>query len=359
LKVLQMRLNRGTVRVLPETLDDLWHLYNVIQRGDEVYARTTREVKPRDDYARPQEGRRVPVSLGVRVQEVAWDRSLNRLRVHGIVCEAPEEVNVKGSRHTLSLTVDRPVTIVKPRWPSHHLDRLRRASRAAGPPILVVSMDDEEYCLAALRQYGVDVRVERRTRLPGKREAEKRAGAVQEFFKGALESLRDEWTRVRSPIVVLGPGFVKNDFVRYLRRAAPDVAGAIVDVKGVNSAGVAGVHEALRSGVLAKALRQVRIVEESEAVEEVLARLGGGRGDVAYGLDEAKRAGSLGAVERLLVVDATLREAPDEERLVLEEIIGGVEGKGGNVMIVSAEHEAGEKLLALGGIAALLRFPLG
>jgi protein pelota len=35
-----------------------------------------------------------------------------------------------------------------------------------------------------------------------------------------------------------------------------------------------------------------------------------------------------------------------------------VEAKGGKVVVVSAEHEAGEKLLALGGIAALLRYPV-
>jgi protein pelota len=34
-----------------------------------------------------------------------------------------------------------------------------------------------------------------------------------------------------------------------------------------------------------------------------------------------------------------------------------VEQKGGEVVVVSTEHEAGAKLVALGGIAALLRFP--
>jgi protein pelota len=36
-----------------------------------------------------------------------------------------------------------------------------------------------------------------------------------------------------------------------------------------------------------------------------------------------------------------------------------VEEKGGHIIVISTEHEAGEKLLALGGVAALLRFPLG
>lgn len=53
-----------------------------------------------------------------------------------------------------------------------------------------------------------------------------------------------------------------------------------------------------------------------------------------------------------------LREASDEERLRLEGLMLGVERKAGSVVIVSTEHEAGVKLLGLGGVVALLRFPL-
>jgi protein pelota len=58
------------------------------------------------------------------------------------------------------------------------------------------------------------------------------------------------------------------------------------------------------------------------------------------------------------LTDVTLREASDEKRLALEDLLKEVEERGGEVTIISAEHEAGAKLLSLGGIAALLRFPL-
>lgn len=354
-----MKLKKGIVNVLPESLDDLWHLYNIILEKDEVYAQTTREMRVEERYARPKRGRRVSVFLGVKVEKVFWDRVLNRLRVHGIVCEAPEEMDVKGSHHTINVVVNKPVTIVKTEWPKHQIDRLERASRVTVAPIIVMSIDYEEYCVAVLRQYGVEVKTEEKTRLPGKLEAEKRTKAVREFFKMALKSLRETWMNLRNPIVIIGLGFVKNDFVKYVKNAASDVAGAIIDVKSVNSSGVAGIQEALRSGVFTKALRRLRIAEETEVVEEVLARLGKGRGDVTYGFTEAEKASVYGAVERLLVADATLRESPDEKRKALEELMKEVEERGGRITIVSTEHEAGTKLLSLGGVAALLRFPMG
>ena len=284
-------------------------------------ARTTREVKADERYARPQRGKRVSVSLGVRVEKVFWDKTLNRLRVHGIVCAAPDKVSVKGAHHTINVTVNKPITIVKSEWLKHQLDRLKRASRVTVPPIIVVSIDNEEYSVAVLRQYGIDVKVEEKTTLPGKLEAEKRTQAKRELYKKALASVRAVWANLRSPIVVIGVGFAKNDLVKYVNRTALDITEAIIDVKSVNSAGVAGIREALRSGVFTKALKHVRIAEESSLMEEVLARLGKGSLDVTYGFAEVEKASSYGAVETLLLADVTLREMVEEERKALERVM--------------------------------------
>jgi protein pelota len=45
MKVMKRGLKKGIVKVVPERLDDLWHLYNIVTKGDEVHARTTREKK--------------------------------------------------------------------------------------------------------------------------------------------------------------------------------------------------------------------------------------------------------------------------------------------------------------------------
>ncbi len=354
-----MKLKKGVVKVLPESLDDIWHLYNIILRNDEVHARTTREVKVEDRYARPQRGKRVSVLLGVKVEKVLWDRSLNRLRVHGIVCKAPEDLNVKGSHHTLNITVNKPITIVKSKWLRHEVERLKRARKTAVAPIIVASIDDEGYCLAVLRQYGIDVKVETKTRLPGKLEPEKRTQATREFFKDALKVLRQVWTKLRSPIVIIGLGFTKGHYAKFIRDQDSEIAEAVIDVKGVNSVGVAGIDEALRSGVFTKAIKEIRIAEEAKVMEEVLLRLGKGRMDITYGFDEVKTASTMGAVDMLLIADVTLREASDDKRILLENLMRDVEEKGGEIIVLSVEHEAGAKLLSLGSIAALLRFPIG
>ncbi|HLN89430.1 MAG TPA: mRNA surveillance protein Pelota, partial [Candidatus Binatia bacterium] len=130
------------------------------------------------------------------------------------------------------------------------------------------------------------------------------------------------------------------------------------DVKSVNNGGTAGIDEALRSGVLLKAAHQLRLVEETETMEEVMKRLGKGEGRVTYGLTAVENAVMMGAIEKLVVADTTLRDANEPQRIKIEDLMYQVEKRNAAITVVSTEHEAGAKLISLGGIAALLRFPL-
>lgn len=358
MKVLEKDLKHGRVTLLPELLDDFWVLYNVIQRGDIAYARTTRDVRSGDRYERPEKSKRISLTLGLRVEKVIWDRSLNRLRVHGIVCDAPENIGALGSHHTLNITLNTPITIIKERWLDYQLEQIERASTKGIAPLIIVAIDDEGYCIAMLRGFGPDIIAEENINLPGKHMEQERARIINEMFKSASKILKNIVESKESSIVIIGLGFIKNYFLEFLRENMPELLEKIIDVKNVNSTGKAGIYEALRSGILARAIKHARMIEETLAVEEALRRLGSGRGNVAYGLSEVERAASLGAVEELLLTDELLREAGEGDMAQLEKLMREVEERGGRIRIISVEHEAGAKLKSLGGIAALLRYSL-
>ena len=356
MKIIEKNISQGFVKVVPDSPDDLWHLYNVIYAGDEVYAYSSRAIKTDTEGARPKSGERFSAFMGVKVISVGWDKFLGKLRVHGTICHAPDIVPT-GAHHTISVALNQPVTIVKKEWPKHLLDRIIRASETE-KPLLIISIDDEGFAIAETKQYGVEIRVEERMRLPGKQEADKRVEATKAYFKRALNSLSQLWVQNHSLIVVIGVGFVKGDFVSYLSEEAKEMSKSIVDVKSVNNGGTSGIYEALRSGLLLKASHQLRIVDETETMEEVMKRLGKGEGTVTYGLEAVENAIMMGAVEKLVVADTTLRDADETKRLKLEELMHQVEKRNASVTVVSTEHEAGAKLIALGGIAALLRFQI-
>ena len=204
-KIIEKNLEQDYVKVVPDSPDDLWHLYNVIYQGDEVYAYSSRSIKSDTEASRPKSGERVSAFMGVKVISVSWDKFLGKLRVHGLICHAPDIIPT-GAHHTLSIALNQPVTIVKKEWPKHIVDRLTRASETE-KPMLIISIDDEGFAIAETKQYGVETRVEQRMRLPGKQEADKRVEATKAYFRLAVNSLNKLWAQNHSPISRYRCGF--------------------------------------------------------------------------------------------------------------------------------------------------------
>jgi len=358
MKTLSFNAKDGVMKLIPTDPDDLWVIYNIVGRGDRVYGRSSRVIKVMNVGARPTEGKRVSLYLGIQVEKAIFKRMNDKLRIHGVVIDAPEKYAIKGSHHSITVYVGRTLTIVKDEWYRRELEMVERAGKWKTTPILITAIDDDECGIAVLRQNTLQILAEIRAKLPSKREADKRTAATTSYFKDVLNVLAMEWGREEGAIAIVGPGFLKGSFAKFLQEKRPDISKSVSVVGLVNSGGVGGVKEALRSGVLDKVTKSIRIVEESKAVEEILRRLGVGTGTVAYGSDSVTKAVEYGAVDFLLVSDKVLREADDEERTRLEGFMRKAEHMGGRVMIVGSQHEAGAKLLGLGGIAAQLRYAI-
>ncbi len=351
MKVVEEELDKGSLELLPESLDDLWHLYHVIREGDLVFALEKRRVKDeRAETIRRDKGERRPVYIGVRVKDVAFDRYSNRLRIKGIIEHGPES----GSHHTINVTPGKRIKVVKEEgWSDKDLERIEEAE-ASRPPVLLVSVDAGEGVLGLIRDYGLDVVGRVKHNVPGKSGGDRRAEMMEFFHRLADEIERVVEEHDVEHVVVGGPGFVKSDFASFLR----EERGLNAVVEDTGSSGEAGLIEMIKRGAVERAVEEARIAEEVKYLEEVFKRIGKGEDTVTYGKEECLRAAEIGAVEVLLVADELFRRAMvkgDEELLKAVEY---AERTGADVLIVSTEHEWGERLKELGGVAALLRFAL-
>ena len=357
MRLLKWDGKHGIAVLLPEDLDDLWVLYVVVEPGDLVKARTRRERRVEGAKSR---GKRVSVSLAVQVEKKALDILMGRLRLLGTIREAPSEFEDEiGKHHTLNIKPGLPIELRKERWAQYQVRMLKRACSPKPKPLIVACLDDEEYCVALVSMRDVEVLAEGRNTLAKSTDAPSREEALRPFLMEALSALKSSWEAHRKPVAVIGPSLERDLLMGLLRSREPELAKAVVSVRAVTTGGISGIYEALRAGILAKALSKARITRESEAIRELLARLGKGDERVAYGFPDVKKACSYGAVETLLVADSVLRDADEATRMELERLMMKVEEKGGKVMIIGSSHEAGKNLLSLGGLAALLRFPIG
>jgi protein pelota len=335
---LEMKRLYGEVRLFPETIDDLWHLHHLIDAGDLVFATTFRSVEAATDKIRPEKAEKRPVRLGIRVEKVEFHHHANRLRISGII-ESGVDV---GAHHTLNLEPGFEVSVIK-QWRAVDCERIERAEKASAYGVVhIVSIEEGEAQIYRLRQFGPEW-IATVTQGSGK-------GADVGTSSALFEKTLDFLSEITGPLIVAGPGFVKDDFARYVRNRAQDLGDRMV-VAETRRVGRGAVQDVIGQGVLERLIGDLHLAREVRAMDEVLVRIATG-GAVEYGLAAVSKAIDYGAVETVLVADTMLRNA--ESTALIER----AEYTNATVVVLSTEFEPGERLAALGGVAALLRYKI-
>ncbi|MDV3104310.1 mRNA surveillance protein pelota [Thermococcus waiotapuensis] len=354
MEIIEENVKEGKIKVKAETLDDLWHLYHLIDPGDTVYAKTLRKQSQRSDSLRAEKVEAIPVFLGVKAEKINFHRFANQVRVTGPIVYASREDVPLGKYHTIAIEEGTVVTIEKPRWKEHHLERLKEAVEASKRArVMIVVIDEGEADMALVREYGVEVLSSTSHNLGGKRYDTDRESEEKRFFHDLAKTMEEVMNRERvEKAIVAGPGFVKETFYRFLQENYPELAKKVV-VEDTSVTGRTGIYEVIRRGTVEKVYHENRVAKEVQLVEKVLENIAKNSGLAAYGLTEVEEAVNYGAVETLLVLDELLK---GEQREKVEGLMEAVRYSRGEVVVVSSEHEGGEKLKALGGLAALLRF---
>ncbi|MHC1567270.1 MAG: mRNA surveillance protein pelota [Candidatus Syntropharchaeia archaeon] len=335
MNVLKKELKRGEgeITLVPESLDDLWHLKYIIEKGDLVFSDTYRRFEGATDKIRPEKREKKPVRLGIRVKEVEFHKFSNRLRIHGVI-----ECGIDlGSYHTLNIERNMELSIIKS-WKKDQLDRIEGAVKASSyPSMLILTIEEGEACCGRIHQYGVEELFTVKGSSSDRRE----------FFSEIYSELKRNEVEI---IIVAGPGFTKEDFVSFLKEKNSQIVEKIT-MENTSSIGISGFQEVLRRGAVDRIVEETRISKEVVLMEKLLKEISKD-GKAVYGYSEVERALNYGAISELLICDETLREKRDE----MDPLLRLVEDSGGKVFVFSSEFEPGKKLRALGGIAAILRF---
>ncbi len=375
--------------LVPESLDDLWHLQYVVEPGDRVSGDTTRRIQRDDDRLRDTGGQREPMHVTIRVDTVEFAKFANRLRVGGEIVGCSREDQL-GHHHTLNVEPRTEVEVEKQFKPDQR-ERIEEAVAASeNPDVAVVTVEEAQAYVHTVAQYGV----EEYASITGPTGKGEYAQDRSELFVSLVDTLRPLEV---DAIVLAGPGFTKEDFLSHLEETAPEIAQSVT-VVDTASVGDRGVHEVLKRGAVDDIQQETRVAREAEYIDELTGRIAGD-GAVAYGPEAVATAVEYGAVERLLVLDRWLRDRRaerttsatgeqvatadagggstasdtgadpqgggshgddadgDEERAVdPDDLIRSVEQQGGDVTVFSAEFAPGQQLSNLGGIAALLRY---
>jgi protein pelota len=172
------------------------------------------------------------------------------------------------------------------------------------------------------------------------------------------------------PLLLASPGFTAQSFLAYIKAEAtrqnnkPLLALLpTILVAHSSSPHIHSLAEILASPTITTKLSDTKYARETALMDKfnTFIRLDDGR--AWYGPREVERAVEKGAVGRgggvLLISNALFRAQDVKERKRWVGLVDRVrEVEGGEVRVLSSLHESGQRLEALGNVAAILTFPL-
>ncbi len=357
----------GSVKLVPEEAEDMWHVYNLVATGDRVEAVTVRKVM-RQTASGGGDAERVRLKLEVEVETVEYDKVASVLRVRGKNITENEHVRL-GAYHTMELDQQRPFSLTKTVWDSMAIDYLKQAcDPAASADVVAVMMQEglANICLVGQSITTVKARIE--TSIPRKR-GPAIAGydkALNKFFENVLQAVlrHVNFTVVRC-LVIASPGFTKDQFYDYMMLEATrrELRGLIENKSKIilahSSSGYKhSLKEVLSAPTVMVQIKDTKAAKEVKAMEDFFTMLSNDPSRAFYGPGHVEAAHERLAVQTLLITDDLFRSADIVTRRKYVDLVESVKAGGGEVYIFSSMHVSGEQLGQLTGIAAILRFPL-
>ena len=153
--------NAGSVTLIAEESEDMWHAYNLINIGDYLRSTTIRRVVNESAVGLTTTSR-VHTTLTILVKSLDYDTQASVLRVKGQNFEENQFVKM-GAYHTIDLELNRKFTITKSIWDSVAMGRIEEAcdpSQSADLAAVVMQEGLANVCLIQASMTTVKAKIE-------------------------------------------------------------------------------------------------------------------------------------------------------------------------------------------------------
>lgn len=382
----------GAVTLCPEEPEDMWHAYNLVLVGDYLTASAIRRVTNESAATGSTTSQRVHTNLTIKVKSLDFDPQAGQLHVSGQIARENKYAKV-GQHHTLDLELNRNFTIEKvvegkdggAGWDSVARTQLMEAvdpNKSTEAVAVVMHEGLGNICFLTAHQTVLKQRVE--VSVPRKRAGTGRSAdhdkGLQKFYSTVLDTLlrqleallENKDSSTTFPILLASPGFVAQGFLKHINETAATKGDKLLQdlvkrkafiVVHSSSGHLHSLNEVLNSPEVRARLQNTQYARETAVMDEFFALLRKDDGRAWYGPKEVEQAVEKGAVGRgggvLLISNSLFRSQDVATRrrwVTLVDRVRDVEG--GEVRILSSDHESGRRLEGLGGIAAILTFPI-
>ncbi|KAL2919273.1 Translation factor pelota [Polyrhizophydium stewartii] len=357
----------GSVTLVPEEGEDMWHTYNLLCAGDGLKASTVRRIVSESATGSTDKSS-VRINLTVTVEDVDFDTQAAVLRVNGR--NSVENKFVKlGAYHTIDLELNRPFTLYKTEWDVISLDRITDACDVAKRADIAAVVMEEGFanvCLVTENMTIVRQRIE--TNIPRKRRGTTtdHDKGLDRFYDQILQAIvRHVDFQVVKVLILASPGFVKDNLYKFIMEHAVKTDNKVLMenkqkmvLVHCSSGHKHALAEVLQEPAIQARLSDTKYAREVRTLEGFYKTLANEPAKAFYGFRHVSKAAERSAIAVMMVTDSLFRSSNVAERRKYLQLVESVRATGSTVLVFSSLHTSGEQLAQLTGIAAILHFPL-
>ena len=343
-------LDENAISFIAEESDDLLIIRRLIKKGDTIVGETTRVIKQEKEYSRPDKGERIKIRLAIEVEKVSLDDVLDRIRVGGTITESNNDAVPHGSHHSFIVKIDEPFNLVKKKWTP--MEKKLATKKQHGATFVLVAIDTGDCGIGRLKGTHLYLLPNMYSGSSGKRY--KSNFKIEKFFDDVIKALTTI-VQKDDTVIIFGPGETRKKFSNFLSNSTLGQKIQINGVEGIDSGGEDGIHIFTKSESMKEIMSNSKLTKVTKIIDQVMFLANKTSKKFSMGLAETRKANEFGAIESLAFSERVIQDSDEQEVI---DFLNDVESKGGELFSVDGTTDVGLRVSGLGGIIALLRFPV-
>jgi protein pelota len=157
-------------------------------------------------------------------------------------------------------------------------------------------------------------------------------------------------------IIVFGPGETKRRLYNFLKERNEYYQKTdFIIVEGIEASGEDGIFVFLRSQAMKDLMSDSKIAMVANILDKIMQQISKGEKKYAIGIKEIRYAQLLNAIEALVYSDKVFNDIEEEDFIKL---LNEIESNNAKVFATDSTTDIGLRVSSLGGVIALLRYPI-
>ncbi|KAH3686660.1 hypothetical protein WICPIJ_002368 [Wickerhamomyces pijperi] len=354
----------GSVTLKAEDKEDLFTLYNLIQKRDEIRLKTFRNIKKEGKSKADKK----LLTLTVSVEDMDFIPEDENMRIKGKTTTPTEDVPVD-SYHSFEIDYQYPFTLKKDSWDAVSVEVLQTACNTdnkAEMGAVVLQEGVAHICLITQNMTMLKTKIEKPIPKKKRGDSKDHDKSLDKFITLTAETvIRDLNLDNLKAVVLASPGFLARNLYDKIFQIATSQNDKVLHshkakfvVTHSSTGYLQGLEEVLKNEEVQKKLSDTKFAKDVLILDEFFKRLNDDDCTAWYGPQECKKAVEMGAVKNLLITDSLFRSDDISKRQQYIELSDLVRSTGGDVNVFSSLHESGKQVDQVTGVAVILKYPV-